>query len=139
MRAEGTDPMSPSKIMTATICNDTGSNVLSIFPSDLPRLGIDATRMLVTNVQTAGGQVQGANVFVQIQLLTPDATNATGYRPISDWIRETVFVQFTGHENAARLSGAGMRNVLYFATPPGNQTLAVAEKKHGLMSLLPTL
>lgn len=42
-----------------------------------------------------------------------------------------------GHTH--RLSGSGMRNYLYFATAPGNQTLFVSQKKNGIVDRLPVV
>ena len=55
--------------------------------------------------------------------------------PWSDWIEEVAMVQPDG-PNLLRLSGCGIREVLYLGTSPGNHSLAVATTKGGLASLL---
>jgi len=59
---------------------------------------------------------------------------------ISPWFTETCVI-YPAHEmpGAVRLSGAAMREYVYFATAPGNDTLYVAEKKNGITSQLPVM
>jgi hypothetical protein len=114
--------------------NDTGSNILTLFHSDLQHLG--------------GGNVPGyrgwrgdigiicANgtisiypmIRVEVQMVRDDNT------PWSDWIEEVAVVQ--PDQGLPRLSGSGIRNALYMGTGPGNHVLAVATSKSGLTALL---
>jgi len=66
---------------------------------------------------------------VEVQLVRDDNT------AWSDWIREAAMVQ-PDTPGIWRLSGCGIRNVLYLGTSPGNHSLAVATTKGGLTSLL---
>jgi hypothetical protein len=53
--------------------------------------------------------------------------------PWSGWINEDAIVKQHG---TPRLSGVGIRHVLYIGTAPGNHLLAVSATKGGLTSLL---
>jgi hypothetical protein len=120
--------------------NDTGSNVVNLFPSDLVQLNY--------NQQTYGGQlgprstltgngiVQRQHLLIEMQILKADGTI------VSPWFVEHAVVMPPPTQLGAlpfRLSGDGMRNHLYFATAPGNATLYVAQKKHGVMDQLPVV
>jgi hypothetical protein len=113
--------------------NDTGSNILSLFDADMPYLG---------NLQGYGGWLGlatisyangAANIYpvilVQVQLVRGDNS------AWSDWIEERAIVQPL-RPGVSRLSGVGIRGVLYIGTAPGNHFLAVATTKGGLTSLL---
>src|SRR6266536_2294030 len=113
--------------------NDTGSDVLSLFHSDLQHLG---------NIQGYGGwlgdiAIACANgviniyprIRVEVQMVRDDNTSW------SEWIEEDAIIQPDG-PGLSRLSDYGIRNVLYLGTSPGNHSLAVAATKGGLASLL---
>ena len=113
--------------------NDTGSDILSLFHSDIPHLG---------NIQGYSGwdglvSVSCANsainnypkIEVEVQLVRDDNT------AWSDWFEEVAMVQ-PDSPGLLRLSGCGIRNVLYLGTSPGNHSLPVATTKGGLTSLL---
>jgi len=113
--------------------NDTGSDILSLFHSDLQYLG---------NIQGYGGwdgivEIACANgttneylkICVEVQLVRDDDT------PWSDWIEEYAIVR-PDSPGLSRLSGYGIRNAFYLGTSPGNHSLAVATTKGGLASLL---
>jgi hypothetical protein len=55
--------------------------------------------------------------------------------PWGDWIRERAIVKPLV-QDLPRLSGRGIRRVLYMGTAPGNHLLAVSATKGGLTSLL---
>ena len=116
-----------------TVMNDTGSSILSLFDTDIQHLG---------NLQgyTGGaGQVEVRNangtinnyrqIHVQVQLVRDDDS------PWSNWINEWAIVK-PSSPNVPRLSGIGIRGILYLGTAPGNHLLAVAATKGGLTSLL---
>ena len=56
--------------------------------------------------------------------------NDQGY---TGWINEWAIIK-PGAPNVPRLSGVGIRDVLYLGTAPGNQLLAVATTKGGMTS-----
>lgn len=112
--------------------NDTGSDILSLFDTDILNLG---------NFQgyngwlgyTEIGYANGATniyprILVQVQLLRDD--NSVW----SDWIQKEAIVQ-PQRPGVPRLSGIGIRDVLHLGTAPGNHFLAVATTKGGLISL----
>jgi hypothetical protein len=68
------------------------------------------------------------SIGVQVQLVRDD--NAAW----SNWIDEIAIVKQPG-PGITRLSGIGIRNVLYIGTGPGNHPLAVSATKGGLTSL----
>ncbi|WEW56265.1 hypothetical protein PRK78_001707 [Emydomyces testavorans] len=118
-----------------TMLNDTGSNTMTIFDTDLTALSIPPTyRGFGVNipVATAVGIVLRQQISVEIQMLDSKGD------PVSDWILERAIVT-PAATGAARLSGDGIRQRLYFATAPGNQHLYVAEKKNGIVEQLPVV
>lgn len=121
--------------VNVSILNDTGSTVQSVLQTDLAAMGLNPQYgglgpAIV--VQTANGPVNRQSIFVELQLMRADGTAVSG------WIRELGLITPPGAAQM-RLTGAGIRNHLYFATAPGNQNLYVAEKKNGIMSELPAL
>lgn len=121
------------------IVNDTGSNMMSLFDSDLIAMGIQRVNSgpnpylawgIPMPILTANGIVNRDSLTIQIQLQKQDTTAA------SEWIREGAVVV---PQQGNRLSGGEIRNNFYFATAPGNQHLFVAEKKNGIISQLPAV
>jgi hypothetical protein len=115
------------------VMNDTGSDVLTLFNTDLAELG---------NIQAYAGwlgmaAISGANgaidwcpmLAVQVQLVRNDLSSW------SEWIDETAIIRPLV-PGILRLSGVGIREQLYFGTAPGNATLAVSATKCGLSNLL---
>ncbi len=115
------------------VVNDTGSDMLTLFDIDLSYLG---------NIQGYNGWLLPASILdangvvtffptlrVQVQLVGDNNI------PWSDWIAERALVKQVG-PNILRLSGHGIRRVLYLGTAPGNHLLAVSTTKGGLASLL---
>jgi len=113
--------------------NDTGSDILTLFDTDLLHLG---------NIQGYTGwpgpvAVGNANgtvgvyplIHVQVQMVRNDCS------PWSDWIDELAIVR-PAAPGVPRLSGVAIRNFLYFGTAPGNHSLAVSATRGGLTSLL---
>lgn len=81
---------------------------------------------------TANGPVVRDTIVTEIQVISYNST------PLTQWIQEeTVLLPYTGTE--IRLSGAGVRRVLYFSTTPrdSNLFLYVSRTKTGLTSRLP--
>lgn len=115
--------------------NDTGSNILTVFDSDLVALSIPQTYMgfgANVPITTAGGLVKRQQITVEIQLLDSQG-NA-----LSDWILKKGIVT-PAATGVCRLSGDGNRQSLYFATAPGNQHLYLAEKQNGIIKQLPVV
>ncbi|KAJ6132398.1 hypothetical protein N7471_007613 [Penicillium samsonianum] len=117
------------------VCNDTGSNVLTLFTSDLLALQFDLVRhgaaiRGVDSITTANGPSLHTLIFVDMQILTSASVALT------PWFRETAILK-PDSPGEARLSGAVMRNHLFFATAPGNARLYVAQKKAGIIRDLP--
>lgn len=113
--------------------NDTGSNILTLFDDDFPFLGNTAGYsgwlQPVRIVDANGNRPLFRRLNVQVRMVRDDNT------PWGDWMEETAIVRVQG-PNVPRLSGPGIRAHLYFATAPGNHTVAVASTKGGLVSLL---
>ena len=113
--------------------NDTGSDILTIFDVDMPYLGNSqgyAGWVGPVMISGAGGVVGVyPKINVQVQLVRDDNS------PWSDWIAEEAIVRPVG-PGIPRLSGFGIREVLYLATGPGTNTLAVSATKGGLITML---
>lgn len=113
--------------------NDTGSDILSLFNADMAHLGNlqgYAGWIGPTAILSANGTINTyPTILVQVQLVRNDNS------PWSDWIDECAIVKPL-LPNVPRLSGIGVRNVLYLAAAPGNHLLAVSTTKCGLASLL---
>jgi hypothetical protein len=117
--------------------NDTGSSVQTIFPTDLTALlhnqltyqGYRGTLV----VETANGLVRRRKIVIEMQITKADGT------AITPWFTETAIITPPQAGIQYRLSGKAMRNHLYFATPPGNTNLFVAEKKNGITTQLPVV
>ena len=122
-----------------TVCgiiamNDTGSDVLSLFTTDLPYLGGNIQGYLgwlgMTRVRDANGVVTPfRRIMVQVKLVKDDNS------PWSDWIAEDAMVRQPGL-GILRLSGGGVRRALYIGTAPGNHLLAISATRGGLPPLL---
>ncbi|OJD27481.1 hypothetical protein ACJ73_01120 [Blastomyces percursus] len=127
--------LSPAFSIDVTMLNDTGSNTLTIFDTDLLALAIPSTYMgfgANVPITTAAGIIWRQQITVEIQLLDSQG-NA-----VSDWILEQGIVT-PAATGAGRLSGDGIRQSLYFATAPGNQHLYVAGKRNGIIEQLPVV
>lgn len=115
--------------------NDTGSNTLTVFDTDIAALAIPPIYPgfgANVPITTASGTVRRQQITVEVQLLDSQG-NA-----VSDWILEEGIVT-PAAVGATRLSGDGIRQSLYFATAPGNRHLYVAEKKNGIIEQLPVV
>jgi hypothetical protein len=116
-----------------SVMNDTGSSILSLFDTDMQHLGSFqgyTGRLGQVEVRSANGMIDRyPRIHVQVQLMRDDDS------PWSGWIDEWALVK-PSSPNVPRLSGIGMRDILYLGTAPGNNLLAVAATKGGLTSLL---
>ena len=92
--------------------NDTGSDIQTIFPTDLAALGY-------------------YRLAYQGHLgMLPIGT------AITPWFMEVAVITPV-QPGQYRLSGSAMRDHLFFATAPGNANLFVAQKKSGIVTQLP--
>jgi hypothetical protein len=113
--------------------NDTGSSIMSLFDTDIQHLGNlqwYTGGVGLVEVRNANGTINDyPQIHVQVQLVRNDDS------PRSNWINEWAIVT-PSSPNVPRLSGIGIRQVLYLGTAPGNHLLAVAATKGGLTSLI---
>jgi hypothetical protein len=128
----------PNLTVQLIIYNDTGSDCQSLYSTELNILQYDPNnyngRIGSTVVNTAAGRVNRDAIFVEVMVLKNDGT------PVTGWILERGLVQpFPPGIGDCRLSGAGIRDHLYFATAPGNHNLFISQKKNGIVSRLPAL
>jgi hypothetical protein len=116
-----------------TVINDTGSTILTLFDTDMLLLGNSQGYtgwMGHASVRDASGTRHiYERLRVQVQLVRDDNS------PWSDWIDERAIIK-PASQGVPRLSGYGIRKVLYIGTAPGNHVLAVAAIKGGMTSLL---
>ncbi|KAJ8099028.1 hypothetical protein POJ06DRAFT_302012 [Lipomyces tetrasporus] len=125
-------------IILDSIMNDTGSDVQTIFTTDLAFLGYNpysyAGRLGGAFFSTASGGIFRERIVLEMQIIKADGT------AVSPWFEEIAVIT-TAQPGfpQPRLSGNAMRNYLYFATAPGNSTLYVAQKKNGIISQLPVI
>jgi hypothetical protein len=113
--------------------NDTGSSVLTVFNTDLLRLGgvqgYGGWRNPVRVCDANGAITVFPTIAVQVRLVRDDNS------PWGNWIDENaIFKQLA--PGVPRLSGYGIRRHLYFGTAPAHHRLAVATTKGGMQSLL---
>jgi hypothetical protein len=103
--------------------NDTGSNALTLFDTDMSSLGNFhgyAGWVGDAAVRDASGTIHNyRRLRVQVQLVRDDDS------PWSDWIDEYAVIK-PASQGVPRLSGYGIRKILYIGTTPGNHFLAVA-------------
>jgi hypothetical protein len=90
--------------------NDTGPDILSLFTTDLPRLGniqgYTGWQAPTTVIDANSGMTFFPTILVQVRLVRDDNT------PWGDWIDEAAIVRQPS-PGVSRLSGVGIRNVLY--------------------------
>ncbi len=130
--------------ITVMILNDTGSTLQTVFDyPDLLLLGFEWDGSSIPNyrgfvgwidVNVATGQIQRPCFEIEMQIV-----ESTG-QPLTDWFHElAVITPRNPSIPQSRLSGYEMRNRLFFATPPGNDCLIVAQFKNGIVQGLPTM
>lgn len=107
--------------------HDTGSDVLTLFATDLTHLGIHQPYngwLGYNETFTADGNAQHlSTVMVEIRMVRPGS-----HQPWGEWIPEVAVIR-NAVPGMERLSGAGMRDRLYFGTPPATITLPVVQPK----------
>jgi hypothetical protein len=120
--------------------NDTGSNVQTIFPTDLAALQYNQLTYQghfgMFPIGTANGVAFRSKIIIEMQIVKADGTIVT------PWFREDAVITPLQQGIQHRLSGNAMRNHLYFATAPGNPgnaNLFVAVKKNGITTQLPVV
>lgn len=123
--------------LNVSIINDTGSELQTIFPTDLAALHYNPGTYLGTignwPVDTANGTVVRTWIQIEMRIIKADGT------AITPWFPEIGVITPLHGGTQYRLSGKAMRAHLYFATAPGNATLFVAEKKNGIVTQLPVV
>ena len=124
------------RIVHAKVLNDTGSSIHSILEDDVAALFpdgyLEGYEGWLPNalIETANGIVTRVSLMLEVRLLD-------GFgQPFTDWISETGLV--SREEGASRLSGAAIRDRLYFATAPGNTNLYISTTKVELCRVLPS-
>jgi len=125
----------PNNVVRVRIANDSGSDIQTIFTSDLNNLNFNPNtypHMGAVRIRTASGLVYRSRIRIQIQIL-----NANGGE-VTAWFPELAVIT-PDQVGLSRLSGMAMRHELYFATPRGNASLHVAVKKNGIVTQLPAL
>lgn len=117
-----------------TVLNDTGSDIMAVFTTDLLQLGegLQAYNGWLANINiaNANGMIDTCRtIILEVQLVRDDLY------PWTDWIREVAIVRVP-QLAMSRLTGSMIRQELYFGTAPGNHSLAISTSKSGLSSLL---
>lgn len=123
------DPMrggDGTSVHRISVVHDTGSNIMSIFDTDLAKLG-DMQNFHGwigrTNIRNASGQTEIFGRFLlQIRLIDYNHKHWT------DWMTETALVR-PSTAGTPRLSGSLIRNQFIFAMPKGNRYVAVGTEK----------
>jgi len=118
----------PNVFTYISIANDTGSNLQTVFTTDLANLQYNANtyggNLPAIFVNTVGGLVLRQRIILEVQLLKADGS------AVSPWIQEVgVITPVQQGAQQYRLSGNAMRNFLYFGTAPGNAQLCGREEK----------
>lgn len=120
-------------ITGVSVINDTGSNIMVIFHDDLARLGRTSYFNGWTgtvDVGDASGRLEKfQRILLQVRLVNRQ------HEPITDWMDEYAICK-PGGPNMPRVTGFAIRQHLFFATPPGNNYVAVGTDKAGIMSLI---
>jgi hypothetical protein len=121
------------------VMNDTGSSIQGLFAADVASLNIDCLDYATNGglldsrfISTAGGEVE--RIVIQLEMQVVDLQG----RSLTDWFITEILIQNPYPDGPQyRLSGSEVRAHLFFATPRGNQCLAVSKTKTGLVSVLP--
>ena len=114
--------------------NDTGSDIQTIFPTDLAALGYYQIayqgHIGMQPITTANGAVSRMMIEIEMQITKANGT------AITPWFMEVAVITPV-QPGQYRLSGSAMRDHLFFATAPRNANLFVAQKKSGIVTQLP--
>lgn len=117
-----------------SVVHDTGSTVMAILETDRDQLGNmqNYTGVLGNaRVGNSSGVIEDfPHIWIQFRLLNEQQ------QPITErWFTESALVR-PARPRVPRLSGSLIRNYFLFATPLGNDFVAVSTSKTGLASLL---
>lgn len=128
----------PNLFTNFIIANDTGSNLQTVFTTDLVNLQYDPAtyqgNLQIINVATAGAPVMRQLITVEVHLVRADGS------AVSPWIQEVgAITPVLQVPMQYALAGRAIRQFLYFGTAPGNADLYVAEKKNRLVTQLPVV
>lgn len=107
------------------LCNDSGSTIQTITTQIWNAIkGKENYKYptLETGVITGGSKVKRTQVVIQLCIFK----EAAQLHPLTDWFEEKGAL--SPDNSAHLLSGGEMRNILAFATPPGNESLFVGSK-----------
>ena len=125
------------RILFGSMINDTGSNVLTLYPSEVRAMALPQNYTgwgEIVSIMTANGIIRRRKIIIQIRILSSDPYQT----PLSDWINEEAIVTLDdGAMQFDRLSGGLMRSKLFFATAPGSDKLYVANNKTAIVRELP--
>jgi len=117
--------------------NDTGSSTQSISAADWQFIasGVIYTGPLISFVMsTANGSVPRQSVQLETRVLGMDLNALTPW-----FLAWTIIIPSAAGVATILLSGAEMRAHLFFATPKGNNMLAVGTSKQACVSRLPAV
>lgn len=114
--------------------NDTGSDIMTLFYTDLMQMGPFQQYAGWTGDQyigAAGGQVERlTTLMVDIRLVRPETSE-----PWGGWMKEQAVLR-TLAPGLVRLTGGLIRDHLWFGTAPGNAEVAVSSTKGGMNAVL---
>jgi len=127
-------------VINATIYNDTGSQIQTIYQHDFDQLNGPGRHLFPPQpslINTPNGPAMLATVSMEIRIIRRKPNGEV--KALTDWMPEMFVIRNFNHGQTLLLSGAAMRQRLYFATAPGNDFLYVSVKKHGIVSQLPVV
>ncbi|KAI4148192.1 MAG: hypothetical protein LQ340_005188 [Diploschistes diacapsis] len=116
-----------------TMMNDTGSDIMTLLDTDLANLGnldnyIGGTDIIP--ISSANGIVEYLwRHYLDVQLCTQAG------EPMGRWFDEIAVLR-RAYPGIATLTGSGIRRVFWMGTSPIFDTLAIAETRGGMTSLL---
>lgn len=123
-------------IRRAATVNDTGSNAQNIHRSDWDALRAPGLFPMPGSIHSATGPGNVENVVLDVRIVKPEVRQNPGgqqvthYLPLTKWYTELLILVDDGK---TLLSGAAMRDCLYFATAPGNDRLLVSQRKQAII------
>jgi hypothetical protein len=122
----------PSLVVRAM--NDTGSAIMTLFYSEAFDMGWQPELYPpdLVEIKSPDGTTLREYIYIVAQVCDDNGSPVTGW-----FMEEAVLRDFTGFET--RLSGAGVRDLLYFGTAPGSSCLYMARTKFQLARILPKL
>lgn len=119
-------------VIDATISNDTGSHIQTIYQHDFDHLNGPAPGRHTfppqpNQINTPNGVAMIPTVSLEIRILKRDQYGAI--KALTEWMPEDFVIRDWNHGQTLLLSGTAMRQRLFFATAPGNELLYVSVKK----------